>query len=344
MTAAARAAGRGPAPAGDRRGSISFSRRVREELLRHAEGKNCCRAAEVAALVRTTGTFHIRGGATDDEDRYALHLSTTLRPAARLVYSYFKEFGAEARLMTRREPRFRRRLFYEVHLRGSPSMLQALNELGILTDSFRLQPGVPARLLRNRCCKSAFLRGCLVGSGSVSSPSRDAHLEILSPHQDFAADLARLLVRLGFSPGLYQRRGYHVVYLKSGEEVTALLAFAGAQEAALEVEEQAVIKDMRARANRVANCDEANTRRTSAAAVRQLNAVSFLEEVGLLEELPFALREAAELRVAHPYLTLSELAAEAPGGLSRSALNHRLRRLVRAAEDGGAPGMGDAQR
>lgn len=341
MTAEVRSGGRGPVPAGDRRGSISFSRRVREELLRHAEGKNCCRAAEVAALVRTTGTFHIRGGATEEQDRYALHLSTTLRPAARLAYTYFKEFGAEGRLLTRREPRFRRRLLYEVHLPGSPHMLQALNELGILTDGFRLEPGVPARLLRSRCCKSAFLRGCLVGSGSVSAPSRGTHLEILSPHQDFAADLARLLVRLGFSPGLYQRRGSHVVYLKSGEEVAALLAFAGAQEAALEVEEQAVMKDMRARANRVANCDEANTRRTSAAAVRQLRAVEFLDEEGILDGLPPALREAAELRAAYPYLTLSELAAEAPGGLSRSALNHRLRRLLRVAREEGAAGIGD---
>lgn len=331
---------RAPASGAERRGTQSFSRRVREELLRHAEGKPCCRAAEVAALVRTTGTFHIRGGAADDEGRYALHLSSTFRPAAHLVYSYFKEFGAEGRLLTRREPRFGRRLLYEVHLAGTPSMLQALNELGILTDSFRLQAGVPARLLRSRCCKSAFVRGCLVGSGSVSPPSRDTHLEILSPHQDFAADLARLLVRLGFSPGLYQRRGSYVVYLKSGDEVTALLAFAGAQEAALEVEEQAVIKDMRARANRLANFDEANTRRTSAAALRQLAAVAFLEDNGLLPGLPEALREAAELRAAHPYLTLSELAEEAPGGLSRSALNHRLRRLVRAAQEEGAPGLG----
>lgn len=342
MSAAAAARKRGAASGGGRRrGGVSFSRRVHEELLRHGTSKSCCRAAEVAALVRTTGTFHIRGGAHDDEGRYALHLSTTLRPVARLVYSYFKEFGAEGRLFTRREPRFRRRLLYEVHLAGSPNMLQALNELGILTDSFRLQAGVPARLLRHRCCKSAFVRGCLVGSGSVSPPSRDTHLEILSPHEDFAADLARLLVRLSFSPGVYQRRGSHVVYLKSGEEVTALLAFAGAQEAALEVEEQAVIKDMRARANRLANFDEANTRRTSAAALRQLRAVSFLQEEGVLEELPTALREAAELRVTHPYLTLSELAAEAPGGLSRSALNHRLRRLMRVAEEEGAPGFGE---
>jgi DNA-binding protein WhiA len=316
--------------------SVSFSRRVREELLRHGEARPCCRMAEVAALVRTTGTFHIRGGASEEAERYALHLSTTSRAAAHEIYSYFKGYGAVGDLLTRREPRFRRRLLYEIHLPGSPPMLQALNELGILTDSFKLEPGLPSRILRGRCCRSAFVRGCMVGSGSVSPPSRSSHLEILSPYEAFALDLARLLAREGFSPGVYQRRGSHVVYLKSGEEVAALLAFMGAQEAALEFEEQAVVKDVRARANRVANCDEANTRRTSAAALRQARAVTFLEEEGLMDDLPEALREAAELRTEHPYLSLSELAAEAPGELSRSALNHRLRRLVAFAEEHGA--------
>jgi len=321
--------------------TVSFSRRVREELLRHSDARPCCRKAEVAALVRTSGTFHIKGGASEEEGRYALHLSTTSRAAARMVYSYFKEFGAEGRLMTRREPRFRRRLLYEVHLPGSPPMLQALNELGILSDNFRLVPGLPSRILRSRCCKSAFVRGCMIGAGSVNLPSRSTHLEILSPHQDFAHDLARLLVSTGFAPGVYQRRGSHVVYLKSGEEVAAFFAFIGAQEAALKVEEQAVMKDMRARANRLANCDEANTRRTSAAALRQLQAVDFLRKEGMLEHLPPALREVAELRSEHQFLSLAELAEEAPEGVSRSALNHRLRRLVRIAEDRGAAESGD---
>jgi len=319
--------------------TVSFSLRVREELMRMETGRSCCRAAEVAALVRATGTFSIRGGSGDEEARYGLQLSTPLRPAAQLVYSYFKSFGAEAQLLTRREPRFKRRLLYEVHLTGSPAVLQSLNELGILSDSFRLEPGISQRLLRGRCCRSAFIRGCLVGSGSVNPPTRDAHLEILSPHEAFAADLARLLATLGYSPGVYVRRGTHVVYLKTGDEVAALLAFAGAPEAALEVEEQSVVKDVRARANRLANWDEANTRRTSDAVTRQLRAVEFLDEIGLLETMPAALREAAGLRREHPYLSLTDLAEAAPGGLSRSALNHRFRRLVKAAVDEGAPGL-----
>ncbi len=315
----------------------SFTRAAREELARASGGRRCCRLAEVSALVRTTGSFHIRGGSTEEE-RYGLHLSSTVQGAARLIYSYFKAFGAEGRLLTRREARFQRRLVYEVHLSGSPAMLQALNELGVLSDSFRLDQGLPVRLLRRRCCKAAFIRGCLIGAGSVNRPRGDAHLEIVSPHAEFGAGLVELLQGMDFHPGLYVRRGQQVVYLKGREEVAGLLAMAGAQEAALQLEEEAVLRDVRARANRLANWDQANLRRTSAAALRQEEAIRFLEQHGLIDSLPPALREVAELRREHPYLALGELAAESPTGLSRTAVNHRLRRLEQAAEDAGWAG------
>jgi cell division protein WhiA len=312
----------------------SFTREVREELVRLGETRDCCRMAEIAGLVRSTGTFHIRSGASEEE-RYGLHLATTVQAAARIAYSHFKRFGATGELLTRREPRFKRRLIYEVHLQGSPATLQALNELGILSDSFRLEPGIPSRLLRRRCCRSAFLRGVLLGAGSVNTPQRDAHLEILTTHEAFAVDLADLLRTLGFHPGVYQRRAAHVVYLKGREEVAELLAFAGAQEAALRLEEEAVLKEVREQANRLANCDEANLRRTSRASQRQLDAISYLERHGILRTLPAALQEVAELRQEFAHLNLTELAAEGPEGLTRSAVNHRLRRLVEAAREAG---------
>jgi cell division protein WhiA len=313
----------------------SFTREVREELTRQSGSRECCRMAEVAGLVRAIGTFHIRSGGSDEE-RYGLHLATTVQAAAKLTYSHFKRFGAAGDLLTRREPRFKRRLVYEVHLQGSAATLQALNELGILTDSFRLEQGIPTRLLRRRCCRSAFVRGVLIGAGSVNTPQRDAHLEILTPHEVFAADLAALLRSLGFHPGVYVRRGSHVIYLKGREEVAQLLAFAGAHEAALRLEEESVVKEVREQANRLANADEANLRRASRASRRQIDAISFLEARGLMQTLPPALVEMAELREEFPDLSVIELAAEGPEGLTRSAVNHRLRRLLQAAREAGA--------
>ncbi len=314
-----------------------FTRAFREELAKVEEKQACCRMAAMAGLVHTAGTFLIRGG-TSEEERYEIRVATTVQAAAKMAYSHFKAFGAEGELVTRREPRLQQRLVYEVHLKGSPAALQALNEMGVLSDSFILQPGIARRLVKKGCCRSAFLRGCLIGAGSANAPQREAHLEIVSPHQAFGEDLVRLLREMEFHPGLTARRGTTVVYLKGRDDVAGLLALAGAHSAAIQVQEQAVVKEVRSRANRLANCDAANLRRTGAAASRQLEAIARLERSGRLVTLPHALREMAALRVQYPYLNLSELAEAGGEGLSRSAVNHRLRRLVEAAERPGSKG------
>jgi DNA-binding protein WhiA len=310
---------------------MGFTRVFREELARVEDRQSCCRVAAVAGLVHTAGTFLIKGG-TSDEERYEIRVATTVQSAAKMVYSQFKSFGAEGDLLTSREPRFRHRLVYEVHLRGTPAALQALNEMGVLSDRFELKPGIARWMVKKSCCRSAFLRGCLIGAGSANTPQKEAHLEIVTAHQDFCADLVNLLADMGFHPGRRLRRGSYVAYLKGRDEVAGLLALAGAHAAALEVEEQAVVKEVRSRANRVANCDSANVRRTGAAASRQMDAIATLQRSGRLAMLPPALQDMAQLRTLHPYMNLSELAEAGGEGLTRSAINHRLRRLVEAAE------------
>jgi DNA-binding protein WhiA len=310
---------------------MGFSRAFREELARVEDRQACCRLAAVSGLVHTAGTLLIKGGASDQE-RYEIRVATTVPGAAKMVYSEFKALGAEGQLFASREPRFRHRLVYEVRVPGTPAALQALNEMGVLTDSFDLRPGIAPWIVKKGCCRSAFLRGCLLGTGSANMPQKQAHLEIITPHEDLCRDLARLLSEMDFHPGWSARRGSYVLYLKARDEVAGLLALAGAYTAALAVEEQAVLKEVRGRANRVANCDSANVRRTGAAASRQLEAISALERSGRLGALPTALRDMAALRLEHPYMNLSELAEAGGQGLTRSAINHRLRRLLEAAE------------
>jgi DNA-binding protein WhiA len=323
--------------------STGFTRAFREELARAEEKQACCRMAAVAGLMHTAGTFLIRGGVTDSE-RFEIRLATTVQGAAKMAYSLFKAHGAEGVLLTRREPRFNHRLVYEVHLKGSPPALQALNEMGVLSDSFQLEPGIARWLVKKSCCRSAFVRGCLIGAGSANSPQREPHLEIITSHQSFAGDLVWLLRDLDFHPGQRLHRGSYVVYLKGRDEVAGLLALAGAHAAALQVEEQSVLKEVRSRANRLANCDSANLRRTSVAALRQLEAIAALDRVGWLATLPPALREMADLRVRYPYMNLSELAETGEEGLTRSAVNHRLRRLIQAAERAEGRGACDKMR
>lgn len=314
--------------------TAGFTRAFREELAKVQEARSCCRLAAVAGLVHTAGSFVIRGG-LGEEERYEIRLATPVQGAAKMVYSEFKAFGAEGQLLARREPRFQRRLIYEVRLQGTRAALQVLNEMGLLRDDFSLEAGVPRRVVRKGCCRNAFLRGCLIGGGSANAPQREAHLEIMVAGETLCEDLVKLLLDLDFHPGRRERRGGYVVYLKNRDEIAGLLALTGAHVAALHLEEQAVLKEVRAQANRLANCDAANTQRVTAAAARQLEAIARLQAQGALGRMPRALQEVAVLRVSYPYLSLSELAEVCEGNLSRSALNHRLRRLVEAAEGAG---------
>lgn len=310
----------------------SFTRSFREELAVVRETRPCCRVAALAGLLHTAGSFVIHGGKNDPE-RYEIRVVTTVQRVAKMVYSEFRAFGAEGEFITRREQAFSRRLVYEVRFRGTPAALQLLNEAGLLSDRFTLEPGINPRLVKKACCRAAFLRGCLMGSGLGNSPQREAHLEIVVGTHKLCQDLADLLRREDFHPGARARRDHYVVYLKSRDEVAGLLAMTGAHEAALAVQEQAVIKEVRARANRLANCDAANTRRVGVAASEQLEAIAALQANGMLDKLPPALREAADLRLCYPYLSLAELAEVSDGDLSKSAINHRLRRLVRLVRE-----------
>ena len=171
-----------------------------------------------------------------------------------------------------------------------------------------------------------------LGGGFGQQPQKQAHLEIVTPHQELCVDLVSMLSEMHFHPGHSVRRGNYVVYLKGRDEVAGVLAAAGAHVAALEVEKQAVVKEVRSRANRVTNCDSANVRRTGMAACRQMEAIACLELSGRLEHMPAALREGGTAWMTYPYANLNELAEAAGEGLTRSAVNHRLRRLVDAAE------------
>jgi cell division protein WhiA len=172
---------------------------------------------------------------------------------------------------------------------------------------------------------TAYLRGAFQGAGSVTRPGyrRGHHLEFVHTDEEFV----RRVAALSRAPlKVVERRGRWVAYAKSADGVTTLLAQMGLHEAVLEYEVRAILGEAKANANRVTNFDAANASRTAAAVARQLEILESLDPEGL----PKALREMLELRLEHPDASLAELARL--GGLTKSAANHRLRRLAARAE------------
>jgi cell division protein WhiA len=179
------------------------------------------------------------------------------------------------------------------------------------------------------CDRRSFLRGVLLGSGSISLGRSGPHVELILRTADAAESLQALLGAMGVRALRTARRGYHVVYLKGLDEIVALLGLVGANRGVLELETQRVGRDIRARLNRLINAEEANLARTVRAADRQLLAIERLEGDGTLPRLSSALRETAAQRRRMPDADLDTLATSL--GVSRSAINHRLRRLVEMA-------------
>ena len=163
---------------------------------------------------------------------------------------------------------------------------------------------------------------------SVSDPAKSYHLELCTSHYSVSRELPALLREVGFEPKQTTRKSNYVTYMKSSETIADFLTALGAPLASMELMNAKLEKHLRGSVNRRVNCDAANLDKAVDAAQVQLEAIATLEERGLLEELPDKLKEAVDLRVAHPEFTLTQLAELCNPPVSKSAFNHRLRKLV----------------
>jgi DNA-binding protein WhiA len=183
-------------------------------------------------------------------------------------------------------------------------------------------------VLTRRCCRGAYLRGALLGAGSLSGP-RDPHLEIRTAELEGARFLASVAAREGAELRVLDRGRHAVAYAKGTEQIADLLVAAGASDTVLVLEESSVLAAIREDANRLANADHANLVRTSRAAHAQLEAVRRLDVDGLPDDL----RELATLRLRHPTASISDLARRCRPPLTKASAYRRLRRLQELAAE-----------
>ena len=307
---------------------MSFTQDVKRELDTLLPTDEHCRRAQLAGVVFGAGVFELGSGG-----HVAVRVSVALAATARHVLALTRPYGVIPELRT--VDTAPHGLRYELVLGDGPHDLQLLNEIGVLTDAFRVRMTVPRRVVERHCCLVAHLRGMFLGCGSMSSPGSPVHAEFTLANDGLAEDLASLLGRLGLTFHVAGRGRNAACYTKRGETAADLLAVLGAHDARLRWEEHLVLGQVRESANRLANCDEANARRAAEAGRRQVAAARRLMASAQWDGLPPGVREVAELRVRYPYLSLQELAERARPALSKSALNHRMRRLL--ALDAGPP-------
>jgi cell division protein WhiA len=327
-----------PAPRGQ------FTVRVKEELAALRPAAPAERRALLAALLRFTATLRIEGMAGEGgpgagpgrtaRSRLTLVLASRSGGVARLAFWLLHTgYGVRPDLRVRTATRaLAPGARYEVVL--AERVERVLADTAILDGAGRLTHGVPGALVRGRDAAACYLRGAFLGRGSVSAPTREPHLEIGAPDERTAAGLAALLSRLDLAArsGARADQDLHRVLLKSGEAIGRALATIGATSAYLAWEDGRIRREVRGEAVRLANADQANLRRSVAAALAQVALVEAAVARLGWEGMPDDVADVAALRLANPAATLAELGASLRPPRSKGAVLARLRRLRELAE------------
>jgi DNA-binding protein WhiA len=304
---------------------VSLSEDLRNELAAIAPRSECDRLAELSGLFHSAGSIHLRG-----RGEVAVHLDVADSAVARRAFTLLRGFGVSSEIRTYQRRAFDGGTRYQLHVAGDEHALQVLHEAGVLSARLTPLATPPRRVVARPCCRGAYLRGALLGGGSLSGP-RGAHLELRSAEPEGADFLARLAAEEGVELRVADRGRHAVTYAKGIDAIAGVLALAGAGRAVLVLEESAVMSATRSRANRLANADHANLVRTSRAAHDQLRAVQQLRRTGDLARLSPRLQEVAELRELHPTLPLRELALKCRPPATKASVHRRLQKLQQLA-------------
>lgn len=304
---------------------MSYSSRAKEELCRCEPQSVCCLLAELSGIVSAAGSVIYRGGG---EKRLSIETENE-RVAGRAVRLLGDVFDVQPQVVTLERARLGGRSAHRIEIAGNEASF-VLEGCGIDVTQRR---GVPKEVTARKCCRRSFLRGVFLAAGSVTDPQKEYHLEFVLGDESFAQALVRLIARFDLAAHTAARRQATLVYLKGQSEITDMLSLMGAQSARFEMEDAYIRKGLRNNVNRAVNCDSANVQRSVTASARQAEAIRRVLAARGATSLPPALRQAAELRLAHPEMSLEELGALFEPPVGKSGVNHRLRKLEEMARE-----------
>ena len=297
---------------------MSFAYDVKAELCRAPLSRGCCAVAEGCGVLLYASTFSANEvRIVTENDEFAARLPRLFQKAFGVKFDELPEEKKGGKLVLRitqedkldaiwRALGYDRRAHFALHLNFA--------------------------LLEEECCRASFLRGAFLAGGSVTDPQKRYHLELATSHVQAGREVEALLRDMGFEPKNVMRQNNLITYFKSSTHIEDLLTLIGAPGRALEIMSAKIEKEMRNTVNRRVNCDAANLDKAVLASREQVEAFTRLTESGAINDLPVILQEVAVARLLQPELTLSELAATFDPPLTKSCLNHRIRKLMEIAK------------
>ncbi|MBS7262731.1 MAG: DNA-binding protein WhiA [Eubacteriales bacterium] len=308
---------------------MSYSSDLKTEATETKLNRRCCILAELAALIHSAGSIDLGGrrlfGVTFVNENEAV-----IRHIQRLL----RKFNDKLPIRTTMHEQKRHRVLYTSVLpcEEAGALLSAVGVLVCREDGYGFDFSFPGKLLRKPCCRKSFLRGVFLGCGSVSDIRKGYQTDLVFHQEEFARRMTDFLAEESIPSSVTKRRSHYVVYIKDSAGIERLLSAAGAGSGVLDIENQKFIRELTNNANRAVNCDTANTMRTVNASARQCAAIEKLERCRVLPELNESLRRAAEVRMEYRDASLDELCLYCGDGVTKSGMNHRLRRLIAIAD------------
>jgi len=297
---------------------MSFSFDTKNELCRLPVVKHCCARAEAYGILLYCNTFSSTEVRIITENpNFAARLPRLFHRAFNLHFDRLPEQGQPGKLI------------FQITDRGKLDRI--INSLGYSPEQ-NLVLHINFGLLEEECCRASFLRGAFFAGGSITDPLKRYHLELATSHMQVSRELDVLLRECGFQPKCIVRSGSCITYFKQSEHIEDFLTLIGAPVAAMDLMSAKMEKDLRNSVNRRLNCDTANLDKAVDAAQEQIEAIRRLMAAGLMEQLPDKLQETAAIRLENPELSLSELAGELDPPVTKSCLNHRLRKIMALAK------------
>ncbi len=299
---------------------MSFSSEAKAELCKLRFDKKSAAVAECCGVLLYASCFTPREARiVTGSAEFAARLPRLFRRAFNLDFDLLPEEGKGGKksLLITDESKLRR--VYEAFGADAGATLSHHINFGILEDEG---------------CMEAFVRGAFLAGGSVTDPDKRFHLELSTPHRSVSREMYTVLLDLGFSPKESSRQGNALLYFKKADAIADFFTTLGAPVTAMGIMTAKVEREMRNTVTRQINCDSANADKTVTAAQEQIEAIRrYAREYGL-ESLPEALHDTALLRITNPEASLSDLARLSLPPVSKSCLNHRLKKIMELAKQG----------
>ncbi|HAO6525309.1 TPA: DNA-binding protein WhiA [Listeria monocytogenes] len=305
---------------------MSFASETKKELT-HMDVSDSDAKVELAAFIRMNGAISF------SSQLVIMDVQTENAAIARRMYQLLKDlYEVPIELLVRRKMKLKKNNVYIVRLKSGTRGI--LEDLRILEPPMTFTKSIDRGFVKKRSAKRAYLRGAFLASGSVNNPETSSyHLEIFSVYEEHNEAICALMNQFDLNARTLERKNGFITYLKEAEKITEFLSIIGATSALLHFEDVRIMRDMRNSVNRLVNCETANLKKTINAAVRQIDNIKYIQSTVGLEALPERLREIAALRIANEDVTLKELGEMlTTGQVSKSGINHRLRKLDQIAE------------